>query len=367
MSDETYLDRLVDRDQLRSYLTDALGPADRLEVERVDAGHSNETLFVTWGGQDLVVRRPPPGKTADTAHDVLREHHVVDALQETAVPVPTTVLACDDHEVMGSDFYVMEKLEGDVIRTEEPSWLARPDARRQLSTELVDTLAAIHDVDYEAVGLGEFGYPEGFTQRQVDRWGEQFEWARETTADHRDLPALERITEWLQANVPEDHPETLVQGDYKLDNVMFAPADEAVAAGDDAAADARPEVIAVFDWELATLGDPFTDLGWMLSFWHDENDPDPPVEGLYPTLTAREGYLTRSELIERYEAQTGRPFDTPRFYTVLATYKMGALGEMFFRRYLEGNSDDPLYPKMEDGVPRLLEQATAIIDGEYDI
>ncbi len=367
MSDETYLDRLIDEEQLRAYLADALGPADRLEVERVDAGHSNETLFVTWGEQELVVRRPPPGKTADKAHDVLREHHVVDALQETAVPVPRTVLASDDHEVMGSDFYVMEKLEGDVIRTEEPAWLARPDARRQLSTELVDTLAAIHDVDYEAVGLGEFGYPEGFTQRQVDRWHEQFKWARETTADHRDLPSLERITEWLQANVPEDHPETLVQGDYKLDNVMVAPAAEGTVASDDAATGSEPKIIAVFDWEMATLGDPFTDLGWMLSFWHDADDPEPPIPDLYPTLTARDGYLSRQELIDRYETETGYTFDEPRFYIVLATYKMGALGEMFFRRYLEGNSDDPMYPTMEAGVPGLLEQATAVIDGEYGI
>ncbi|WP_265111294.1 phosphotransferase family protein [Halosolutus halophilus] len=362
MSDEAYLDRLVDEDRLRSYLADALGPADRLEIERVDEGHSNETLFVTWGEQDLVVRRPPPGKTADTAHDVLREHRVVSSLQETDVPVPETVLASDDHEVIGSDFYVMGRLNGDVIRTEESDWLATRDARGRVSTELVDTLAAIHGVDYEAVGLGEFGYPEGFTQRQVDRWHEQFEWARETTADHRDLPELERVTAWLDEHVPAEHPHTLVHGDYKLDNVMLAPAnaDGATDAGD-------PEVVAVFDWEMATLGDPFTDLGWMLSFWHDADDPEPPIPDLYPTLTAREGYLTRRELIDRYEDQTGFEFDEPRFYVVLAIYKMAALGEMFFRRHLEGNSDDPLYPRMEDGVSRLFDEATSLIDGEYEI
>ena len=363
MTDDAYLDRLVDEAKLRAYLTDALGPADRLRTDRVDAGHSNETLFVTWGDRELVIRRPPPGKTADTAHDVLREHRVVSSLEDTAVPVAPTVLASDDHDVMGSDFYVMENVDGDVVRTEEPDWIATPDGRRRVSEALVDTLAAVHDVDYEAVGLGDFGHPDGFTQRQVDRWREQFSWARETTADHRPLPNLDRVTEWLEANVPADHPETLVHGDFKLDNVMFAPR----PADRDASTANDPAVVAVFDWELATLGDPFTDLGWMLSFWHDDGDPDPPIPDLYPTLTAREGYRSRRALIERYQDRSGLTFENPRFYVVLATYKMGALGEMFLRRYLEGNSDDPLYPKMKEGVPGLLEQAVGVIDGEYDV
>lgn len=357
MTNNDYLDRLVDEASLRSYLAEVLGEADRLDVERVDEGHSNETLFITWGDEELVIRRPPPGETADTAHDVLREHRVVSALQETEVPVPPTRLACEDHDVLGSDFYVMSRLDGDVIRSAEPPWLESPEMRRAVGEELVGTLASIHTVGYEDVGLEEFGRPNGFTDRQVERWRKQFEWALETTAERRELHELGRITDWLESNAPDTHPETLVHGDYKLDNVMFDRPD-----GSD-----KPETLAVFDWEMSTLGDPFTDLGWMLSFWHDEGDAEPPIQGLYPTITARDGYPSRQELIDRYERQTGFSFDEPRFYLVLATYKMAALGEMFFARHLSGDSDDPLYPKMETGVPRLLERATRLVDGTYDI
>jgi aminoglycoside phosphotransferase (APT) family kinase protein len=360
MTNNDYLDRLVNEASLRSYLSDVLGESERLNVERVDEGHSNETLFVTWGNEELVIRRPPPGETADTAHDVLREHRVVSALQETEVPVPPTRLVCENHDILGSDFYVMSRLDGDVIRSTEPSWLESPETRQTVSEQLVETLASIHTVDYEAVGLGDFGRPSGFTDRQVERWQGQFEWALETTAQHRKLHDLDRVTDWLESNAPDTHPETLVHGDFKLDNVMFERPNERNRSD-------GPETLAVFDWEMSTLGDPFTDLGWMLSFWYDEGDDEPPIQGLYPTITARDGYLSRQELIDRYERQTGLSFDEPRFYLVLATYKMAALGEMFFARHFSGDSDDPLYPKMETGVPRLLERATRLVDGTYDI
>ncbi|WP_136715225.1 phosphotransferase family protein [Halorientalis salina] len=350
---EEYFERIVDQDALAAYLEDQLGPVDDYEVEHHQEGHSNETLFVTWGGQELVIRRPPPGETAENAHDVLREYKVIHALQDTTVRVPTTVAACDDHDVIGSDFYVMERQEGDVIRTDEPDRFATPDHRRAIGAELVDGLAEIHEVDPESVGLGEFGYPEGFTQRQVKRWSEQLTWAFSVTAEEREVPVLYDVMEWLQENAPEDHPHTLVHGDYKLDNVMFAPG-------------TPPEIASIFDWEMATLGDPFTDLGWMLSYWWDGKDPDPPAStsSLSSTFMAQEDYLTREQLVERYEDHTGYEFENDRFYRALAVYKLAGLGEMFFRRYLEGNSDDPMYPKMRDGVPELADRAMRIIDGE---
>ena len=351
MSDESYIDRLVDEDSLRSYLEGELGPAEEFSISHHQEGHSNETLFVTWGDRELVIRRPPPGETADTAHDVLREYRVMDALQETAVPMPTTLLACEDHDVIGGDFYVMERLPGDVIRGEEPDRFAEPVHRERLGEELVETLAEIHAVDYEAVGLGEFGRPEGFTERQVERWGKQIDWAAETTAERREVPALDRVGEWLEESVPDDYPHTLVHGDYKLDNVSFEPG-------------TPPEIGGVLDWELSTLGDPFTDLGWMLSFWHDADDPEPAIPELYPTFMAREGYPTRAELVVRYEDATGYAFEHDRFYRTLAVYKMAGLGEMFLARYMNGDSDDDLYPKMEEAVPRLAERALAIIEGE---
>lgn len=216
---------------------------------------------------------------------------------------------------------------------------------------LIDTLAAIHTVDVESVGLGEFGHPPGFTERQVERWSEQLMWAFEVTADEREVSVLYDVMEWLQNNAPENTPSTLVHGDYKLDNVMYGT---------------TPTIAAVFDWEMSTLGDPFTDLGWMLSYWWDENDPDPPeaTDTLTTSFMTQDGYNTRRELIERYETETGLLFENDRFYRALAVYKLAALGEMFFRRYLEGNSDDPMYPRMRDGVPQLAERAQRIIDGE---
>ncbi|WP_226007516.1 phosphotransferase family protein [Natrinema salinisoli] len=348
---ENYYERLVDEDALVAYLEDHLGGVDDYDIERHQEGHSNETLFVTWGDRELVIRRPPPGETADTAHDVLREYRVTNAVADTDVPVPKPILACEDHDVIGSDFYVMDQLEGDVLREGEPERFADPDHRRRIGEELVDNLAKIHDLDYEAIGLGEFGRPAGYTQRQVDRWGKQLSWAFEVTEDEREIPDLHEVGDWLRDNVPEEHPHTLVHGDYKLDNVMFGPG-------------TPPELVGVFDWEMATLGDPRADLGWMLSYWRDSKDPDPEIPELVTRFMEQEGYPTRRELVDRWEDRTGYEFEHERFYRALAVYKLAGLGEMFFRRYLEGNSDDPMYPKMEDRVPALAARAKRIIDGD---
>ncbi len=349
---DEYFRRLVDTDTLEAYLADELGAVETFDIEHHQEGHSNETLFVTWGDRELVIRRPPPGETAETAHDVLREYTVIDALQDTAVRVPTTVLSCDDHDVIGSDFYVMEREEGVVIRGEEPEAFAAPEHRQRLGEELVDTLAEIHEIDVESVGLAEFGYPDGFTQRQVDRWEKQYNWAFEITEDEREIPEVHEVTEWLQSNVPETYPHTLVHGDYKLDNVMFG-------------AEAPPRIVSVFDWEMSTLGDPFTDLGWMLSYWPEEDDQGTEIGTAGDaSFLLRDGYPSRVELVDRYESKTGYEFENDRFYRALAVYKLGALGEMFFRRYLQGNSDDETYPLMRERVPQLARRALRIVEGE---
>jgi aminoglycoside phosphotransferase (APT) family kinase protein len=355
MSDQSqeYFERLVDLDALEAFLEDQLGPADRYEVERHNQGHSNETLFVEWGDTNLVIRRPPPGETADTAHDVLREYTFIDALQDTPVPVPPTVAPCDDHSIIGSDFYVMERVDGAVLREGEPESFANADARHRVGTELVDTLAEIHQIDTEAVGLDEFGHPPGYTERQVERWGKQLAWAFEVTEEDREVPELDEVGDWLAEHCPEDHPQTLVHGDYKLDNVMFGPE--------------RPvELVAVFDWEMATRGDPRVDVGWMLSYWRDDKDPDPMFDELVADFMSHEDYPSRRELVARWEDRTGFEYaeEHDRFYRTLAVYKLAGLGEMFYRRYLEGNSDNPMYPKMEERVPALAERALRIIEGE---
>lgn len=356
MSDgQAYVERICDPDALASYLEDRFGPTDSIDVERHEAGHSNETLFVGWGGRDLVLRRPPPGETAESAHDVLREYRVQEALRDTSVPTPRTILACTDESVIGSEFYLMEREEGDVIRETEPERFATPSHRRRIGEELIDTLATIHAVDIEEVDLEEFGHSKGFTKRQVDRWSGQYDWAFEVTADERAIPTVRELTEWLNDNVPETHPHTLVHGDYTLNNVMFGPG-------------VPPELVAVFDWELSTLGDPFTDLGWLLMAWADDGDRIARLGSLAPPeLTARDGYPARAELVTRYEKATGRRFEHDQFYRVLAFYKLGALGEMFFRRHLEGNADDEIYPEMADTVPAIAEHARRIARGDENL
>lgn len=349
-SDE-YFHRLVDEGALRAYLKAHLGAVTTYEVERHQAGHSNETLYVTWGDREFVLRRPPPGETAEGAHDVLREYRVMDALQDTPVRVPPTVLACDDHDVIGADFYLMERVAGDVIRTDEPDRFATAKYRERIGEELLDALTEIHNVDYTAIGLDEFGHPSGFIERQVAVWHRQHNWAADVTDEVRPIPRFDEVGDWLDDNIPDSHPHTLMHGDYKLDNVLFAPG-------------APPVLDAIFDWELSTLGDPLFDFGYMLIFWRDPKDPPPAVPELIPTFTDQPGYPRRVDLVDRYEAKTGLAFEHERFYRTLAVYKLAAFCEMFFRRYLEGNADDPMYPVMEDRVPKLADRALRIIDGD---
>jgi len=348
--DESYLDRLVDEAALRACLESELGPAEAFAVEHHGEGHSNETLFVTWGDRELVLRRPPAGETAESAHDVLREYRAISALADTEVPVPAAVLACEDTDVIGGEFYLMDRLEGDVVRDREPERFATPEHRRQIGEELADTMAAIHTLDYEAVGLGDLGRAAGFTERQVERWGKQFEWAAETTRGSREVPHIDGIGEWLEANVPRAYEHTLVHGDFKLDNVMFAPGTPA-------------RINAVMDWEMGTLGDPLRDIGWMLVYW----DTDPIAPGLMPGSLQRPGYPSREELIERYERRSGIQFVHREFYVVLALYMLAAVCEMFYARYLNGNSEDELYPEMESLVPRVARRAKELIDGDRTV
>ncbi|WP_254830845.1 phosphotransferase family protein [Haloglomus salinum] len=351
----TDADALVDEAALADFCRETLGSDSNtdLSVEYHGDGLSNETLFVEWGDRDLVLRRPPAGDHAEGAHDVLREARVMDAVAG-AVPVPDVVATCDDLDVLGCDFVLLERLDGDVLRTEEPDRFATAAGRRTVGEELVDTLADIHAVDHEAVGLGEgeFGYPEGYLERQVETFTEQLEWFLPTTEQDREVPHVREVGEWLADNVPEESAHTLVHGDYKLDNVMFAPG-------------TPPEITGVLDWELSTLGDPLADLGWMLVFWRDAGDPEPALpEGLVPRFMEHEDYPTRRELVARYEERTGQEFTNERFYRGLAAYKIVTTTEAMYFRYRAGDASDPLYPALEEGVPELAARAKRIVEGE---
>ena len=332
--------QLVDPEALEAYLAAALPGDGDLEVRRHQAGHSNETFFVTRGDARWVLRRPPQGAFLPSAHDVRREHTVMSGLAGTGVRVPRTVLMCEDESVIGVPFYLMERVDGVVIRDELPAWLDEP-LRASVGSELVDALVELHSIDPASCGLGGFGKPSGYLDRQLRRWKGQMELTLPFT---RPLPDLEAIGEWLAANRPPETETTLVHGDYKLDNVVFADGPP-------------PRLVAILDWEMSTLGDPLADLGWMVSFWREAGEDEEDVFTRTARVTALPGFQSRADLVERYATKTGRDVGNLNWYQVLAVWKLAILLEGSYARHLAGMTDDPFFAEMEHGVPALAARA----------
>jgi len=332
---------LVDAQALSSWLDGRLPGEGEFEVERHQAGHSNETFFLRRSGHEWVLRRPPRGAFLPTAHDVLREHRVLTALADTPARAPRSILACDDEAVIGVPFFLMERVHGVVVREALPNALDDERERRRIGEEMIDALAELHAVDWRAVGLEGWGKPSGYLERQVRRWGGQLELATRFT---RPLPDLERVRAWLGENLPDSGPSTIVHGDYKLDNVVL-----------DLEAPAR--LVAILDWEMSTIGDPLADLGYLLSFWREPGDPPPPVLAEQVEVTRAPGFPSREEMIERYRDRTGRDSGDMTWYIVLALWKLAILLEGSYARHLAGVTDDPFFAELERGVPALGQRA----------
>ena len=311
------------------------GKGETPRVEKIGEGRSNLTFRVTRGGTSWVLRRPPMGDLPETAHDMMREHRVLDALVDTPVRAPRPLAACPDTAVIGVPFYLMEVVDGIVIRSAPPEGFAE-DERAGLGTEMVDALAELHLVDPDAVGLSALGRPEGYTARQVARWSKQ--WGVMAT---RELPDIEAVREWLTEHVPATSPNAIVHGDYKLDNVVFA-------------SDPPPRLLAIFDWEMATLGDPLADLGYLMLFWPEAGEDN--IGGL-PQPTQLPGFLPRSELIARYEQRTGFEMKDLNFYRTLALWKLAILTEGLYKRYLAGKADSDWFAILETAVPQMAQRA----------
>lgn len=348
-SDSPPTPALVNPDALATYLDHALPESQGapLTVERVRGGHSNETFFISRGAFEWVLRRPPRGPLLPTAHDVTREYRVLSALATTAVPVPRPIALCTDTEVIGAPFYLMERVHGVVIRAKLPPAFANDESSRAgLGYQLIDRLAELHAVDWQAVGLGDFGKPQGYLERQLRRWTGQLDASR-----NRPLPTLDAVTEWLITHVPESGAATIVHGDYRLDNAMFAPEPPA-------------HIVAIFDWEMATLGDPLADLGYLLSFWQEQGDPGMELGDNAWRITAQPGFATRAQLVARYAERTGRHMEHVAFYVALAIWKLAILLEGSYRRHLAGTTDDPFFATLDRGVPALAQRALAVCHGE---
>jgi aminoglycoside phosphotransferase (APT) family kinase protein len=309
----------VDLERLRPYFAAHVAGAHDapLSATLIAGGRSNLTYSVTDGTSTWVLRRPPLGHVLPTAHDMAREYRVMTALAPTDVPVPRTLALCEDNAVNDAPFYVMELVDGVIYRDGAALAALSPDDARRASEVLVDVLAAIHAVDYDAVGLGEFGRPDGFLERQVRRWGEQ--WERSKT---RELPEVDELARRLRAALPESGPPTIVHGDYRLDNTMMATDDPG-------------KIVAVLDWEMSTLGDPLADLGLFLLYW---GRADAQVIATGAAIESQEGFLTRDEVVERYARVSGRPVDQMDWYQCFAAYKLAIIVEGINARYQMGKT-----------------------------
>ena len=319
-----------------------LGSTHDLRSENISFGHSNEVHLVHFGGNSWALRRPPRGPLLPTAHDVMREYRVLKALQDTPVPVPRVYAGTDETSYIGAPFYLMEYMRGEVVRADAKSFARTPAIRRRVSEGMVDTLIALQEVDWRAVGLEGFGRPDGYLERQLSRWTDQLE---RTIPHTRPLPVMDKVKEWLRARIPKSPAPTIVHGDYKLDNVMFDPA--------------TVKVIAVFDWEMSTIGDPLADLGWMLSYWSDPNDS--ATRGtIISNMSAEARWMSRAEIVDRYEKGTGRVLRDFPFYQAFAIFKLAIILEGSYARYLRGQADDPLFASFAERVPALAEAAWAV-------
>ena len=340
-------EQLLNPAALAAHLDRELPGGGEITTERLYAGHSNETFFVTRGDKRMVLRRPPLGPLQPTAHDVLREYRILKALEDTPARTPRTVLACEDTSVISAPFFLMERVEGVVIRDKLPEEFEQDvSARAQIGFELVDALAELQAVDWQKLDLEGFGKPDGYLHRQLRRWSSQIAVTMPMT---RPVPELDEVTEWLQAHVPEQKDATIVQGDYKLDNVMFTEHKPA-------------RLLAILDWEMSTIGDPLADLGWMLSYWHRPGTQADSVTGAI-SVTMREGFPEREELLARYEEKTGRSMREFAFYEALAVWKLAILLNASYARFLQGTTDDQMFAGLKEGVPALARRALAITRG----
>jgi len=317
-------------EQLANYLSEHLGPlATPLTIEQFPAGFSNLTYLIRAGDCELVLRRPPIGAKIKTAHDMGREYRILSRLHPVYQKVPRPLLFCEDESILGAPFYVMDRVTGIILRAQKPHGLdLAPGLMRRLSETFVDNLAEIHEIDYEDAGLGDLGSPQGYVKRQVEGWTKRYYNARTD-----DVPAIEQLAGWLHQNLPADSDRpALIHNDYKYDNLVLAPEDLA-------------RVIAVLDWEMATIGDPLMDFGTSLGYWVEPTDPEEWQRYGFG-LTSLPGSFTRTELLEHYSQRTGRRIDDPVFYFAYGLLKIAVIVQQIYFRYQKGLTRDPRFAQL---------------------
>lgn len=339
----------IDEPKLAGWLAGALpglGPVTGIEL--LAGGRSNLTYRLSLGDRRIVLRRPPLGHVLPTAHDMNREYTVLSALADTAVPVPRVLGLCTDTEVLGAPFYVMDYVEGRVIRTVEDASDVTPAEARALSEKLVEALAAIHRLDVDAAGLSEFGRPDGYMARQLRRWGKQ--WDSSYAPDLHPAPlddVYDRLVSRLAERLPEGGPTGLVHGDFRLDNALVQVRPET-------------EISAIVDWEMSTLGDPLADVGLTLTYWAEAGDGELLPVG--STVTSAPGFIGRREFADRYASLTGYDLTNIDFYMAFGCFKLAVVLEGIHARFMQKATVGEGFDTIGAAVPVLLDRAHHALD-----
>ncbi len=333
----------IDQSRVEGWFSgNVAGATPPLAFERVSGGRSNLTFRVTDAeGRQWALRRPPLGSRLGSAHDMSREYRAISALTPTEVPVPPAIGLCEDESVNGAPFYVMGFVDGVVVRDQADGQRFDESHRREIGEQVVDTLAAIHAVDPDAVGLGDLGRKDGYVNRQLRRWHGQ--WDQSKT---RELAAIDHVHDRLAERIPEPGPATIVHGDYRLDNMILTP---------------EGRVAAVVDWELCTLGDPLADVGLLLVYWAQPQDE---VIALMDAATVLPGFMSRDELKRRYAQRSGRDLSQIDFYVALGYWKLAIILEGVFARYAAGayGKGDEDFRQFQELVVRLAEAAAEAVE-----
>ena len=335
----------LDAGRVGAFLATAVpGLHEPVVIRQFPGGFSNLTYLVTAGARDLVLRRPPFGTKAASAHDMGREYRILKALAPVYPYVPRPLAYCADEAVIGAPFYVMQRIPGIILRKDLPAGLRyTPGQARRLCRNLLEVHHQLHAIDYAAAGLADFGRPEGYVQRQVDGWTGRYRAARTD-----DAPDFEAVMAWLAARRPPDSPRpALVHNDFRLDNVVLDPADPT-------------RIIGVLDWEMATVGDPLMDLGNSLAYWVEAGDGEEmQMMRLMPTHIP--GALTRAELVAEYARRSGRDAGDIAFYYAFGLFRLAVIAQQIYYRYFHGQTRDKRFAMLILAVAALERRAGQVI------
>ena len=324
--------------RLQEYLRGRLdGVEEGIVLEQFPGGHSNLTYLLKTAGNEYVLRRPPLGPVAPRAHDMVREYRILDAVSPHFPPAPRVYLACEDPEVIGATFFIMERRRGLVLRRAVPTaYRDLADLPRRASQAFTDCLAQLHSIDIFRHGLDSLGRPEGFLERQVRGWTGR--WERSKTED---LPEMAHLRDWLIERLPRSQRATVVHNDYKLDNMMLDAEDPG-------------RVSAVLDWEMTSVGDPLIDVGIVMCYWAQPNDPEMRREAI-SALTTGPGWYTREELLKHYAAATGHDLSNIAYYEVFGLFKLAVVLQQIYHRFHTGQTRDTRFREFDKRVKGLAE------------